>query len=124
MLAEPRSPSASARPETISPELTVICWRDIPAQVTATDGERTARVQLAERFQLAIDAAAIKAGLVGSEQYLDAWRRDTRPCGEDLEGEAAVEADRLEALHTPERVRALIRSGGLRPPEDRRQPPA
>jgi hypothetical protein len=92
--------------------------------VTATDGERTARVQLAERFQLAIDAAAIKAGLVGSEQYLDAWRRDTRPCGEDLEGEAAVEADRLEALHTPERVRALIRSGGLRPPEDRRQPPA
>ena len=90
--------------------------------MTATDGERTARVQLAERFQLAIDAAAMKAGLVGSEQYLDEWRRDTRSCGEDLEGETAVEADRLEALHTPERVRALIRSGGWRPPEDRQQP--
>lgn len=101
------------------PELTVICWRDIPAQVIATDGKRTARVQLTERFQLAIDAAAMKAGLAGSEEYLDEWRRDTRSCGEDLEGEAAAEAERLEALHTPERVRELIRSGGRRPPEDR-----
>jgi hypothetical protein len=107
-----------------SPELTVICWRDIPAQVTATDGKRSARVQLTERFQRAIDAAAMKAGLVGSEQYLDEWRRDTRSCGEDLEAEATAEADRLEALHTPERVRALIRSGGRRPSEDPPQGPA
>ena len=43
-------------------ELTVIWWRDIPAQVTAKQGRtRTAR-ELAPRFQEAIDAAAMRAG--------------------------------------------------------------
>ncbi len=52
-------------------ELTVISWRDIPAQVTATDGTRTARVELPGRFLEAIDAAAMTAGLVGSDEYLE-----------------------------------------------------
>ena len=43
-------------------ELTVIWWRDIPAQVTAKEGRtRTAR-ELPPRFQEAIDPAAMRAG--------------------------------------------------------------
>jgi hypothetical protein len=95
------------------PTLTVIYWRDIPAQVTATDGGRTARVQLADRFQEAIDEAAMEAGLAASDDYLNEWRRDSQPCGRDLERETAAEAARLEAFHTPEVLQALVRSGGV-----------
>jgi hypothetical protein len=94
--------------------LTVISWRDIPAQVTAVRGDESARAQLPDRFQLAIDAAAMRAGLVGSDAYLDEWRRETRPCGDDLETEVAAEVERLEAEHPREVLLALTRSGGLR----------
>ena len=49
------------------PELTVIFWRAIPAQVTAGKGRGAARVQLSDRFQEAIDAAAMRAGLIGTD---------------------------------------------------------
>jgi Virulence factor len=100
----------------VPPELIVIYWRDIPAQVTATDGRRAARVPLHDRFQEAIDAAAMKAGLVGSDEYLEEWRRETRPCSADLERETAAEADRLDAEFTAETLGTLVLSGGTRDP--------
>ena len=41
--------------------LTVISWRDIPAQVIAKRGRDTFKVQLTPRFQEAIDRAAMLA---------------------------------------------------------------
>lgn len=81
--------------------------------MTATDGERTARAQLSERFQKAIDAAAMKAGLVGSDAYLDEWRRETRACGGELEAEVAADVERLEREYTREVLLALTRAGGV-----------
>lgn len=101
-----------------SPELTIIAWRDIPAQVTASDGTRTARVELSGRFLQAIDDAAMTAGLVESDAYLDEWRRDSRPCGRDLERETAAEAERLEAAYPPDRVAELVQAGGVAPRTD------
>ncbi|MFV0301632.1 MAG: virulence factor, partial [Paracoccus sp. (in: a-proteobacteria)] len=43
--------------------LTLVYWRDIPAQVTMGKGRGATRVVLAERFEQAIDRAAMKAGL-------------------------------------------------------------
>ena len=40
----------------------VISWRDIPAQVVVKSGRETAKVQLALRFQEAVDRAAMRAG--------------------------------------------------------------
>jgi hypothetical protein len=97
------------------PELTVIYWRDIPAQVTAADGKRSARRELSNRFQLAIDAAAMKAGLVGSDEYLEEWRRESRPCGDDLEREVEAVAERLEGEFPRERLLAITREGGRAP---------
>lgn len=96
------------------PELTVYWWRDIPAQVTASEGDASARVQLDERFEKAIDAAAMTAGLTGSDEYLVEWRRESRDCGPDLEQEAAAEAAGLEAAFPPDELRRLARSGGRR----------
>jgi hypothetical protein len=94
------------------PELTVIYWRDIPAQVTATDGSAAVRVALPDRFQEAIDEAAMAAGLVGSDEYLAEWRRETRECGPDLAREVDAEAARLEAAFTPEELQRVVGSGG------------
>ena len=94
------------------PELTIIRWRGIPAQVIARDGERCARRELSERFQRAIDAAAMKAGLVGIDAYLEEWRQDTRLCSADLERETARQAEQIEAEFDDDVLRALVSSAG------------
>jgi hypothetical protein len=94
------------------PELTVIWWRDIPAQVTAKAGRASARASLSGRFQEAIDAAAMSAGLFDSDGYLEEWRRVSRDCGDDLEAEVAAEAARLESAYGDEELADLARAGG------------
>ena len=94
--------------------LSVIYWRDIPAQVVVKHGRQTAKVPLSARFQEAVDRAAMRAGRGSSDAYLADWKRsDPRPCGEDLQAEAAAEAQRIEAAFTDEALEALIRSKGL-----------
>jgi hypothetical protein len=95
-------------------EITVIRWRNIPAQVVAKRGRESAKRELSPRFQVAIDRAAMYAGLFGTDEYLSEWVRDSRPCGEDLEIEAAQEAARLEEEYTPEVLNELAGNGGLR----------
>jgi len=94
--------------------LTIISWRDIPAQVIVKRGRETAKVQLSARFQEAVDRAAMRAGKGSSAAYLADWKRsDPAPCGEDLQAEAAAEAARIEARFTDEDLEALIRAKGL-----------
>ena len=94
------------------PELTVISWREIPAQVTAGKGRSAARVQLSDRFQEAIDAAAMRAGLSGTDAYLEEWSRASRPCGDDLAAEVAAAVGQIEQDYTDERLERLARTGG------------
>ena len=93
-------------------ELTVIWWRDIPAQVTAKAGRTRVAVQLSERFQESIDAAAMRAGLIGSDAYLEEWRREPRECGNDLDAEVAQEAEGLEATYGDDVLERLVRASG------------
>ena len=97
----------------MSEELTVIWWRDIPAQVVAGSGRGAAKVQLSNRFQEAIDMAATRAGLIGGDEYMAEWHKERRPCGDDLAAEARAEAERLEAEFGDDRLLELSRSGGL-----------
>ena len=95
-------------------DLTIISWRDIPAQVVVKRGRETAKVQLSARFQEAVDRAAMRAGKGTSDAYLADWKRsEARACGEDLQAEAAAEAARIEAAFTDSALEALIRSKGL-----------
>ena len=94
------------------PELTVIWWRDIPAQVKAKEGRSRASGELPARFQEAIDAAAMRAGLIGTDAYLEEWRREPRSCGDDLEAEVAQELEWLEAAYTDEVLERLVRANG------------
>jgi hypothetical protein len=94
--------------------LSIISWRDIPAQVVVRRGRETAKVQLSSRFQEAVDRAAMRAGRGASDAYLADWRRgEARPCGDDIHAEAAAEAARIEARFTDLQLEELIRSKGL-----------
>jgi alkanesulfonate monooxygenase SsuD/methylene tetrahydromethanopterin reductase-like flavin-dependent oxidoreductase (luciferase family) len=95
------------------PTLTVIWWRDIPAQVVAKDGRRAAKVMLRRRFQVAIDRAAVRSGRKEMDAYVAEWRREARRCGEDLEAEVRAEAERLETDYPNERLKRLYENGGL-----------
>ena len=95
--------------------LSIISWRDIPAQVVVRRGRETAKVQLSARFQEAVDRAAMRAGRGSSDAYLADWKRsEPQPCGaDDIQAEAAAEAARIEARYTDEQLEQLIRSKGL-----------
>src|ERR1035438_10776287 len=81
--------------------LTVISWRDIPAQVIVKRGREAAKVQLSQRFQEAVDRAAMRAGKGSSDAYLADWQRSApRPCGDDLKAVADAEAAALEARYS------------------------
>jgi Virulence factor len=97
-------------------ELILVCWRDIPAQVIVKVGRRSAKRVLGDRFQEAIDRAAMRAGLRDTDAYLGEWRRTVAPAAsDDLETEADAAAARLDVDYPPERLRALVANGGLEP---------
>ena len=94
-------------------QLTVVYWRDIPAQVIVKAGRKNAKVQLTERFEKAIDRAAMRAKLHGSDAYLAEWRRGApSDCGDDLQAEADAAASRLENEYDDARLAELVAAGG------------
>ena len=52
----------------------ILIWHDIPLQVRSRDGRERANVSLPPRFQDAVDAAAMSAGLTGDDSYTDGLR--------------------------------------------------
>lgn len=95
-------------------KLIVVQWRDIPAQVIVKNGRESAKAQLSERFQVAIDRAAMRAGKGSSEAYLEDWRRQPpRECSNDLQAQAAAEAERIEARYSDEDLDVLARAKGV-----------
>ncbi len=91
----------------------IVYWRDIPAQVKVKAGRVRAAQPLTERFQEAIDAAAMRAGLIGTDDYLSQWRTDEP---EEREGEpeavAQARAAELEAAYSDELLRQLVAGQG------------
>ncbi|TYB91143.1 virulence factor [Oceaniovalibus sp. ACAM 378] len=94
-------------------EVTIVYWRDIPAQVIVGRGRRAAKVQLPERFEQAIDRAAMKSGARGTDDYLAEWRKSAPVHVEGDDTEVAnAEASRLEAEYDAVRIRELIENHG------------
>ena len=99
------------------PEVTIVYWRDIPAQVIVGTGRRAAKVQLPERFEQAIDRCAMKVGAKDADAYLAEWRRGAPYDVEgDPRGVASGEAARLEATFTDDAIRTLIANDGWASP--------
>ncbi len=98
----------------MSTRVQVVYWRDIPAQVKARSGEAKASRPLSDRFQQAIDQAAMISGMAGTDDYLGAWRtsdweESNASADEATQAVCAV----LEREYPETRLRQLAVGGGL-----------
>jgi hypothetical protein len=95
------------------PDVTIVFWRDIPAQVIVGKGRSGSKVQLSERFEQAIDRCAMKIGAKDADDYLAEWRKAAPyPVDGEPADVARTEADRLEAEFDTARLKALIDNAG------------
>jgi len=95
------------------PKVTIVYWRDIPAQVIVGKGRRASKAPLPERFEQAIDRAAMKIGAKDSDAYLSEWRKAEpfEVAGEPDEV-AATEATRLDVEYDLSKIKTLIDNDG------------
>ena len=95
------------------PDVTVVYWRDIPAQVIVGKGRRGAKRPLPERFEQAIDRCAMRVGARDTDAYLAEWRKGAPyPLDGDPDEIATAEAARIEAEYDEGRIKALIDKDG------------
>jgi hypothetical protein len=90
-------------------EYQITSWRELPSLVIARDGDHVAKVPLPQRFQEAIDEAAMRLGETSSEAYLDGWTRSdwTESDGTPADVAAAVTLS-LEARWPAATVQAFL----------------
>lgn len=86
----------------------ILYWQDIPSLVEAKDESGVHKLQLDQKFQVLIDAVAMRKGLAGTDAYLEEWRRGKRATreGSAVEVASAVKAE-LEAEFRAIRAAAL-----------------
>ena len=95
------------------PDVTIVYWRDIPAQVIVGKGRRGSKIQLTERFEQAIDRVAMRNGAAETDAYLAEWRK-AAPYQIDGNQDdiAKSEAARLEVEYDSDRIKLLINNDG------------
>ncbi len=94
-------------------ELVIVYWRDIPAQIIIGRGRKAVKRPLSERFEKAIDRAAMKSGMAGTDDYLSEWRK-AEPVHVDGEAENVANewVAKLESEYSDEKLRVLIDNDG------------
>ncbi len=94
-------------------DVTVVYWRDIPAQIIVKAGRKTAKRELSPRFQEAIDAAAMRGKAAGTDAYLEDWRRGKiSETSADMETEADAASKLIEQEYDSDRLATLISNRG------------
>jgi Virulence factor len=93
---------------------TIIYWREIPTQIVVGSGREAVRRVLSERFQVAVDKAAMVDRASGEDEYLEDWRRvPTEVDATDPEAAADALAAEIELEYTTTRLADLARHGGI-----------
>ena len=94
-------------------DITIVYWRDIPAQVIVGKGRRGVKLPLPERFEQAIDRAAMKSGAAESDDYMAGFRKaDPYPVDGADADVAAAEVARIDAEYDTDRIKTLIANDG------------
>lgn len=97
-------------------EVQVTYWRDIPSMVAAREGEDVVKIPLAQRFQEAIDEAAMRLGDTDADSYLAGWTRsEWEAVATDPATAAAERAAALEETWPDEALSAYLDDLGPSP---------
>ncbi|CAN5725080.1 virulence factor [soil metagenome] len=106
------------------PAVTIVYWRDIPAQVIVGSGRRAHKQPLSERFEQAIDRCAMRVGARDADAYLAEWRKGAPyEVDGDAPDVALSEAARIEAVFDGTAIRSLIAGGGWAGPRPEARDP-
>ncbi|MCP4008893.1 MAG: hypothetical protein GY726_05185 [Proteobacteria bacterium] len=97
------------------PDLTIIYWRDIPAQVLAKQGRQRVRHKLSGRFLEGIDRAAMRAKKIDTDSYLEDWHRKTVKDSGEMETLVQETAQRLESEYDDVRLERIVKNKGIDP---------
>ena len=60
----------------------VLFWQDIPTVIEARDTTGVEKAELSKRFSELVDLIAMKKGLVGTDDYLQNWKKKKFPSTE------------------------------------------
>jgi hypothetical protein len=99
-------------------KITIVYWRDIPAQIIAEHGRgrnrKQSKIELGKKFIVSIDSAAMKSGAEGSDDYLSDWRRsDPEEISDNLDLEANKLKKEIEEKYSNLKLKELISNGGF-----------
>lgn len=88
----------------------ILYWKGIPSQVRATDKNGRASRQLPQRFQEAIDEAAMSLGKIGTDSYTEGfqWGDELERPGTAEEVVVAIAAE-LDKEHPSVDWRSLVK---------------
>ena len=90
-------------------EYRITYWREIPSMVTARDAAATSKAALPGRFQEAIDEAAMRQGMAGSDAYLEQWHHGEWERAEGTPDElVATLSERLDNDYDAARLESLL----------------
>ena len=97
-------------------EYQITSWRELPSLVVAREGDTQAKVPLPQRFQEAIDEAAMRLGEVSSDAYLAGWERGGWTAGDGSPADlAAAVVEQLETAWPDAAVQSFL--DALGPPQ-------
>jgi Virulence factor len=90
-------------------EYQITRWRELPSMVTARSGEEVSKISLSNRFQEAIDEAAMRLGDIDADAYMNGWGRDAwvEMNGSPSDVAAAV-ALSLENEFSEEKIKTIL----------------
>tara|TARA_A100001015_G_scaffold66786_1_gene73901 strand:- start:3934 stop:4221 length:288 start_codon:yes stop_codon:yes gene_type:complete len=64
-------------------KLSILYWQDIPTVVEGKDKQGVHKVELSNRFSELVDMVAMRKGLVGTDEYLENWKKRRLPSSEE-----------------------------------------
>ncbi|PUB11246.1 virulence factor [Yoonia sediminilitoris] len=95
------------------PDVTIVYWRDMPAQVIVGRGRKGTKMPLPERFEQAIDRAAMKSGAAQSDDYMEGFRKaDPFSVDGDPAEIAQSQVARIDREYDADRIKTLIAKDG------------
>ena len=71
----------------------ILYWQEIPSQIRVKEGDEKVNMELDHRMQERIDEVATERGIVGSDEYIEAWHWEGP---EERPGSAQEVADALK----------------------------
>ncbi len=92
--------------------LTIVYWRDIPAQLIIGSGRKAIKRKLSEKYEKAIDHCAMRVGAKDSDSYLNDWNKKVFPIQSGGPETMEVESSKIEEEYSDAKLKHLIQNNG------------